>query len=62
MKSLKIYEKNKIVINNYENIHDFNEKEIIVDNYHICGQNLLITKIDEISVEIKGEITKIEVL
>lgn len=60
-KSLKIIDNNKAIVNNYNALYDFDNKKIIIDNYIIYGKNLAIKKIDEISVEIYGEMEKIEI-
>lgn len=60
-KSLKIIDNNKAIVNNYNALYDFDNKKIIIDNYIIYGKNLVIKKIDEISVEIYGEMEKIEI-
>lgn len=59
--TLKIVNNNKIVISNYTNIIDFNPTNIIIDIYDISGLDLVINRIDEVSVEINGKIQKIEV-
>ncbi|MGM9900243.1 MAG: YabP/YqfC family sporulation protein [Bacilli bacterium] len=59
--TLKIVNNNKIVISNYTNIIDFNPTNIIIDIYDIKGLDLVINRIDELSVEINGKIQKIEV-
>lgn len=59
--TLKIVNNNKIVISNYTNIIDFNPTNIIIDIYDIKGLDLVINRIDEVSVEINGKIQKIEV-
>jgi len=60
--SLKIIEKDLIIIYNYQNLIDYTNSLIIVDYYKITGDNLIIEKIDELRIEIKGKVNAIEIV
>lgn len=59
---LKLFENEKIIIDNYQKLHDFQKDYLIVDQYLIKGDFLKISKMDEMTVEIYGKIKEIKVL
>lgn len=60
--SIKLYENNHLIINNFKKLNDFDHRLIQVDYYKIEGKNLQIIIIDENRMEIYGAITKIEIM
>lgn len=50
----------KLIINNYHKITTYLDDLIVIDNYHIKGKNLQILKVDEVNVEILGELHEIK--
>lgn len=56
------YEKNKITIFNYKKIIEIDSTYITVPGLKIIGKNLIIKKMDESVMEIKGDINNIEVI
>ncbi len=59
--TLKIIAYDKVIITNYDRIIDFSDSFILIDGFSIHGVGLVISKIDEISVEINGKIEKVEI-
>ena len=57
---LLITDKNKIVITNYHQVKEYLGELIIIDEYQIIGRDLQILQMDELSVEILGEIYEIK--
>lgn len=56
-----LYDKKKILIENYKQIDKYETSEIIIDDYLINGNNLIILKMDEISITILGDISEIKI-
>lgn len=59
---LYVYDFHKLIINNYHKIITYLDDLIVIDNYHIKGENLQILKIDEVNVEILGELHEIKMV
>lgn len=57
---LYVYDCHKLIITNYHKIITYLDDLIVVDNCHIKGENLQILKIDEVNVEILGELHEIK--
>lgn len=58
---LSIYKNEKIVIENYKELRDIHEEEIVVDIYTIKGLFLKIKRMDNYMIEIEGIISQIRV-
>jgi len=58
---LSLYNNERVVIENYNNICDIEESYIIIDNYKIEGTNLKIKQIEEYFIIIIGLINKITI-
>lgn len=56
---VSLYNNEKVVIENYNNIHDIENNYIIIDNYKIEGLNLKIKQIEEYFIIIIGLINNI---
>lgn len=56
---LSLYNNEKVVIENYNNIRDINDDCIIIDKYYINGENLKIKLIEEYFIIIIGVINSI---
>lgn len=56
---LKLYQYNKLVIENYMNMIEIQNDIIIIDKYNIRGSNLKINYLNQFIVEIYGEIFEI---
>lgn len=56
---LSLYNNEKVVIENYNNIRDINDDCIIIDKYYINGENLKIKQIEEYFIIIIGVINSI---
>ena len=56
---VSLYNNEKVVIENYNNIHEIDNNYIIIDNYKIEGSNLKIKQIEEYFIIIIGLINKI---
>lgn len=50
----------KIVITNYHQVKEYLSELIEIDEYQIIGNNLRILQMDELSVEILGELHEIK--
>lgn len=49
----------KMTIENFRNIIEFKEENIIIDNISVKGNNLRINEINEFNIEIFGQIKEI---
>lgn len=56
---VSLYNNEKVVIENYNNIHDIDNNYIIIDNYKIEGSDLKIKQIEEYFIIIMGLINNI---
>lgn len=56
---VSLYNNEKVVIENYDNIHDIDNNYIIIDNYKIEGSDLKIKQIEEYFIIIIGIINNI---
>ncbi len=56
---VSLYNNEKVVIENYNNIHDIDNNYIIIDNYKIEGSDLKIKQIEEYFIIIIGIINNI---
>lgn len=54
-----INNKQKMTIENFRNIIEFKEENIIIDNISVKGNNLRINEINEFNIEIFGQIKEI---
>ena len=54
-----INNKQKMTIENFRNIIEFREENIIIDNISVKGNNLRINEINEFNIEIFGQIKEI---
>lgn len=54
-----INNKQKMTIENFRNIIEFKEENIIIDNISVKGNNLRINEINEFNIEIVGQIKEI---
>lgn len=59
---ITIFNNNKIIIENYNNLIDIKEISIIIDNYKINGKNLQIKEIDDYLIIIYGIINNIDIV
>ena len=59
---LTIYKDDKIVIENYQELKDISETEILVDIYQIQGTFLKIKKMDNYMIEILGTMSTINIV
>lgn len=59
---LKLYQNQRILIENYRKLKDLSEDMIVVDNYCITGTFLKITKMNDFTMEIYGKIKEIIVI
>ncbi len=59
---LSIYENNRVVVENYDELREITDNEIIVDEYKILGDFLKIRRMDDYIVEIVGLFTTIIVM
>lgn len=59
---ITIFNNNKIIIENYNNLIDIKETSIIIDNYKINGKNLQIKEIDDYLIIIYGIINNIDIV
>ena len=59
---LSIYKDEKIIVENYRDLRDINDEEIIVDIYRIKGKFLKIKKMDDYMIELSGTISQIIVI
>lgn len=59
---ITIFNNNKIIIENYNNLIDIKETLIIIDNYKINGENLQIKEIDDYLIIIYGIINNIYIV
>lgn len=59
---ITIFNNNKIIIENYNNLIDIKETLIIIDNYKINGENLQIKEIDDYLIIIYGIINNIDIV
>lgn len=55
-----IYDMNRIIIENYKQILSYDDYNIIIDHINIVGMNLYIKEMNELYVEISGEIKEIK--
>lgn len=55
-----IYDMNRIIIENYKQILSYDDSNIIIDQINIVGMNLYIKEMNELYVEISGEIKEIK--
>lgn len=55
-----IYDMNRIIIENYKQILSYDDSNIIIDKINIVGMNLYIKEMNELYVEISGEIKEIK--
>jgi len=55
-KKIILYNDNKILISNYDNIDFISNEKIIVDKYNIIGCDLKIIELDNFSLTIKGKV------
>ena len=58
---LTIYKNEKIIIENYQELKDISDDEIIVDLYRINGSFLKIKKMDNYMIEILGSVAAINI-
>ncbi len=58
---LSIYNNERVIIENYDNITELLNDNIIVDKYVINGENLKIKQIDEYYIIIVGKIFYINI-
>ncbi len=58
---LSIYKDEKIIVENYKDLKDINEEEIVVDLYRIKGNFLKIKRMDNYMIEIEGIISQIKI-
>lgn len=56
---ITIFNNNKVVIENYNNLIDINDNIIIIDNYEVNGNNLQIKEINDYLIIIIGIIHNI---
>lgn len=56
---LSIYQNEKIIIENYQELKDITDTSVIVDLYIINGNFLKIKKMDNYMIEISGVISQI---
>ena len=56
---LSIYGNERIIIENYDNLMDISDLEIIIDDYKIIGDFLKIRRMDNYMIEINGKISSI---
>ncbi len=56
---LSIYGNKRIIIENYDNLMDISDLEIIIDDYKIIGDFLKIRRMDNYMIEIDGKISSI---
>lgn len=59
---ITIFNDNKVVIENYNNLIDINDNIITIDNYKIKGTNLQIKEINDYLIIIIGIINNIEIV
>lgn len=59
---ITIFNNNKIIIENYNNLIDIKETLIIINNYKINGENLQIKEIDDYLIIIYGIINNIDIV
>lgn len=59
---ITIFNNNKIIIENYNNLIDIKETSIIIDNYKINGENLQIKEINDYLIIIYGIINNIDIV
>lgn len=55
-----VYDMNRIIIENYKQILSYDDYNIIIDHINIVGMNLYIKEMNELYVEISGEIKEIK--
>ncbi len=56
---LRMFDQQKIIIENYHEIIDISPDSIIVDQYIIVGEILRVTRLDQVVIEIYGKIKEI---
>lgn len=59
--SLKLFNNELVIVVNYQNVIDINSSKVVLLNYIIEGDDLLVKKMDTYEIEIKGVIKKITV-
>ena len=58
---LSIYKNEKIIIENYQELKDITDINVVVDIYNIKGTFLKIRKMDNYMIEISGVISQIHI-
>ena len=56
---LKLYQHERLVIENYYEIKEITSKLIIIDKYNILGNNLKVNYLSQFVIEIYGKISEI---
>lgn len=56
---LRLYNKERVVIENFKELKDISNEMIVVDNYMIIGSFLKINRMDPLTMEIYGQIKEI---
>lgn len=58
---LKLYDYQKLIIENYQKIVDITSNLIIVDRYCITGEKLKVNCLNQFIIEINGDIQEIKI-
>lgn len=58
---LKLYDYQKLIIENYQKIVDITSNLIIVDRYFIIGEKLQVNCLNQFIIEINGDIQEIKI-
>lgn len=56
---LKVYNYQRIIIENYQDVKELTNELIIVDRYNIFGKNLKVMILNQFMIEIYGDIEQI---
>ena len=56
---LKLYQYERLVIENYQKIEEITCELIIIDKYNIIGNNLKVNYLSQFVIEIYGKISEI---
>ena len=58
---LKLYQYERLVIENYQKIEEITCELIIIDKYNIIGNNLKVNYLSQFVIEIYGKISEINI-
>lgn len=58
---LKLYDYQKLIIENYQKIVDITSNLIIVDRFYIIGEKLKVNCLNQFIIEINGDIQEIKI-